>query len=197
LLKRPSWAYFWLFLPTFGVFRNFCFFSDIFGDYFYFIRPRTKGLGGPSLLDKRGVAPPQFRLISNYDHTGWSIKRWLKSYDSTNLTEFAPLMALLATHFISDLIPLLSIPSITIAFHNPRKGPSTRVRIRVRIGIRFRARFATKGVGGLIIYHAPITTICKHILEKINPKFDCNPSLAPNRTPNRARIRTCRRPLTQ
>jgi hypothetical protein len=25
-LKRPSWAYFWLFLPTFGVFRNFVLF---------------------------------------------------------------------------------------------------------------------------------------------------------------------------
>jgi hypothetical protein len=62
------------------------------------------------------------------------------------------------------------------------RGHSRRVRIRVRITVRFRATFAAKGLRVLILYHTPITTICKHISEKINPKLDCNP---PNRTPNR------------
>jgi hypothetical protein len=48
---------------------------------------------------------------------------------------------------------------------------------------------------------SPITTVSKHISEKINSKFDCNPPLAPNRAPNctpiRTQIPTCRRPLTR
>jgi hypothetical protein len=42
----------------------------------------------------------------------------------------------------------------------------------------------------VILYHMPITTVCQHISENIDPKFDCNPPLAPNRTPNRTPIRT-------
>jgi hypothetical protein len=78
------------------------------------------------------------------------------------------------------------------------KGPSTRVQIRVRIDIRFRAQFDAKELRVLILYPAPITTVCKDISDKIVPKFYCNPPLAPNRTPNRTlirtrtRIRTCR-----
>jgi hypothetical protein len=75
------------------------------------------------------------------------------------------------------------------------KRPST----RVRISVRFRAQFAAKGLRGLILYQAPITTVCKHISEQIDPKLDSNPPLAPNRTPNRTpirtQIRTCRRLL--
>jgi hypothetical protein len=55
------------------------------------------------------------------------------------------------------------------------------------------------GLGFFIIYRAHITTVCKLISEKIDPKFDFNPPLAPNRTPNsspiRMQIRTCGRPL--
>jgi hypothetical protein len=79
------------------------------------------------------------------------------------------------------------------------KGPSTCVRNRVRIAVRFRARLAAKGLKVFILYHTPITTVCKHISDKIDPKFDCNPPLTPNRTPNhtpiRTQIRMCRRPL--
>jgi hypothetical protein len=50
-----------------------------------------------------------------------------------------------------------------------------------------------------ILYPTPITTGCKHISEKMDPEFDCNSPLAPNRTPHRMLIRTqiltCRQPL--
>jgi hypothetical protein len=54
----------------------------------------------------------------------------------------------------------------------------TRVKIRVKIPIRFRAQFPPNGLRVLIIYHTPITTVCKNISEKIDPKFDCDPPLA-------------------
>jgi hypothetical protein len=83
------------------------------------------------------------------------------------------------------------------SLHYP-KGLSTRVRIRVPIAVQFRARFAAKGRRVLILYHTPITTVCKHISETIDLKFNCNPPLTPNRTPNRTPIRmricTCKRP---
>jgi hypothetical protein len=52
-------------------------------------------------------------------------------------------------------------------------GPSKRVWIRVRIAIRFLAQFAAIELRVLILYHTPITTVCKHISAKIDPKFDC------------------------
>jgi hypothetical protein len=59
--------------------------------------------------------------------------------------------------------------------------------------------FAAKGLRVLILYHTPITTICKQISEQIDPKFDCYLPLAAKRTPNRTSIRTqiCTWPLKQ
>jgi hypothetical protein len=61
---------------------------------------------------------------------------------------------------------------------------------------RFGARFAAKGLRVLTLHHTPITTVSKHISGQTHSIFDCNPSLAPNRTPNCTQVRMCRRPLT-
>jgi hypothetical protein len=50
------------------------------------------------------------------------------------------------------------------------KGPSTRPPIRERIAVRFRARFAAKRIGVLMLYHTPSTTVCEHISENIEAK---------------------------
>jgi hypothetical protein len=56
--KLPSWAYFGPFLTTFSVFRNFCPFSDIFGD-FLLNKPSKESVGGGSLFFRRkGGSPP-------------------------------------------------------------------------------------------------------------------------------------------
>jgi hypothetical protein len=55
-LKRPSKAYFWLFLPTLGVFRNFCPFWK-FSVFLLLNKASDERVGGPSFLYERGVAP--------------------------------------------------------------------------------------------------------------------------------------------
>jgi hypothetical protein len=65
----------------------------------------------------------------------------------------------------------------------------TRLRILVQLCVRFHARFALEPNRVSILYDTQIATVCLHILGKINPKFNSNPTLAGNHTQNRTRNR--------
>jgi hypothetical protein len=46
------------FPPTFRVFRDFCLFFEIFGEFFFLIKALDERVGGSLLFGPKGASPP-------------------------------------------------------------------------------------------------------------------------------------------